>query len=269
MLSSTTNRVVRFCRRARAKLDSEINKFRLTKSIRLEIVQAQRTAFENAGLMFDSAISETTSLFRTLQVQRFDDSMHYEIFVAIGQIHEVRSILEIGTSSGHFTTFLANLFSASEIHTWDLPSESFSTTAVDSYLAIRDGYGDQTIQSQARLDKLPNVVQVRRDSTQLIYESRLFDAIWVDGDHTFPVVAFDVMNALRLVPPGGWICVDDIRLSDRKGSLLGLQETYKTVKHLASTGLVSLSLVRKRINVSSMLTKPKDAKYIAIMRRLI
>ena len=87
-----------FCRRARAKLDSEINKLRLTKSRRLEIEQAQRTAFENSGLMFDSAISETTSLFRTLQIQRFDDSMHYEIFVAIGQIHEVRSILEIGTS---------------------------------------------------------------------------------------------------------------------------------------------------------------------------
>lgn len=195
--------------------------------------------------------------------------MHYEIFMAIGQIREFRRILEIGTSLGHFTSFLANLFPASEIHTWDLPSESFSDTAVDSYLAIRDGYGDQTLLSQARLDNLPNVVLVRRDSTQLIYETRLFDAIWVDGDHTFPVIAFDVINALRLVPVGGFICVDDIRQSDGKGSSLGLQETYKTVKHLANTGLVSLSLVRKRINVSNMSTKPIDAKYIAIMQRLI
>lgn len=269
MSYSADNKVEDIYRRAKSKLGKILSNFRLTEGRRESTLQAQRTSFENAGLTLNSAITETASLFRNLRIQRTDDSMHYEIFLGISQIHKVRNVLEIGTSGGHFTLFLARLFPAAEIHTWDLPSESFSKTTIDNYLAIQVGYGDQTIQSQSRLDGLTNVVQVRRDSTQLIYESRLFDAIWVDGDHTFPVVAFDVINALRLVPVGGWICVDDIRQSDRKGSSLGSQETYKTVKHLASTGLVSLSLVRKRINVSSMLTKPKDAKYIAIMRRLI
>jgi predicted O-methyltransferase YrrM len=253
MSFSADNKVENLYRRAKSKLSKILSDFRLTEGRRESTLRAQEKAFENAGLTLNSATIETASLFANFQIRRTDDSVHYEI----------------GTSGGHFTLFLAKLFPAAEIHTWDLPSESFSETTIDNYLAIQDGYGDQTIQSQSRLDGLTNVVQVRRDSTQLIYESKLFDAIWVDGDHTFPVVAFDVINALRLVPVGGWICVDDIRQSDRKGSPLGLQETYKTVKHLASTGLVSLSLVRKRMNVSSMLTKPEDAKYIAIMRRLI
>ena len=269
MSFSADNKVENLYRRAKSKLGKILSDFRLTEGRRESTLRAQEKAFEDAGLTLNSATIETASLFANFQIRRTDDSVHYEIFSGIGQIHKVRNVLEIGTSGGHFTLFLAKLFPAAEIHTWDLPSESFSETTIDNYLAIQDGYGDQTIQSQSRLDGLTNVVQVRRDSTQLIYESKLFDAIWVDGDHTFPVVAFDVINALRLVPVGGWICVDDIRQSDRKGSPLGLQETYKTVKHLASTGLVSLSLVRKRMNVSSMLTKPEDAKYIAIMRRLI
>lgn len=238
-----------FCRRAKSKLNKKLNDFRLTEGRRESTLRAQETAFKSTGLSLDSSIIEKASFFRNLQIRRTDDSMHYEIFLGIGQIHKVRNVLEIGTSGGHFTLFLAKLFPAAEIHTWDLPSESFSETTIDNYLAIQVGYGDQTIQSQTRLDALVNVVQVRRDSTHLVHESRIFDAIWVDGDHAFPVVAFDVINALRLVPVGGWICVDDIRQSDRKGSSLGLQETYTTVKHLASTGLVSLSLVRKRINV--------------------
>jgi hypothetical protein len=102
----------------------------------------------------------------------------------------------------------------------------------------------------------------------LILESRQFDAIWVDGDHTFPVVAFDIINAIRLSKLGGWICVDDVRQTWNGRNKLGAQESFKTVEYLASTGLVTIDLILKRHDDKNLLIKPQMRKHIAVMRRI-
>jgi len=255
--------------RAKAKGESMIREVRLSDARRAEVMEMQRAAFSQLGLELDTAISKTVSIFSIIGEQRTDISMHYEVFSSISQTLSVTRILEIGTATGEFTNFLSMLFPQAIITTWDLPSESFSDSTVESYKNIQTGYGDQTSQSRRRLDGVANVVQVRQDSTRLTFESAMFDIIWVDGDHTFPVVAFDIINALRLVPVGGWICVDDIQPSDSGRGVLGSQETYKTVKHLESIGLVSLTLIMKRLDTASMLLNPESRKYVAVLRRVV
>jgi len=255
--------------RIKAKGGAMIREARLSDTKRVEVMEAQRAAFSRLGISFDSAVSKTESTFCDVGEQRTDTSMHYEVFSGISQIWSATRILEIGTATGQFTSFLAALFPQAFIHTWDLPSESFRDSSVDSYKRIQTGYGDQTSQSRSRLDGLKNVVQVRQDSTRLTFESELFDIVWVDGDHTFPVVAFDLINALRLVPVNGWICVDDIRPRDTGRGILGSQETYKTVKHLESIGLVSLTLIMKRLDAANMLLDSDLRKYVAVLRRLV
>lgn len=258
-----------FLRQVKAKLEAVFRDLRLSESRKVDVLKSHREAFEDAGLSYDLALSVITNIFERLNEPRTDISMHYEVFAGISQVQEVKRVLEIGTSTGGFTRFLAELFPQAHIDTWDLPSEIFTNPITGSYKNIQIGYGDQTKKSRETLDNVLNVVQVRRDSTLLAFESNEFDVIWVDGDHTYPVAAFDIINALRLTARGGWICVDDIRLRDSGRGVLGSQETYFSVKHLEGAGLVSLHLVMKRLDPASMLLEPDSRKYIAIMRRLI
>ena len=262
-------RISSWLHRGKAKVGALILEARLSRDSRTEVVEAQRRAFNQAGLCFNFALSKTNSIFHEIGELRTDSSMHYELLSGISQICAASRVLEIGTATGHFTQFLSVLFPRAIVETWDLPPESFMDESVSAYKSIQIGYGDRTSQSRSRLNELQNVVQVRKDSTWLTFESEHFDAIWVDGDHTFPVVAFDIINALRLVPVGGWICVDDIRPSDSGRGVLGSQETYKTVKHLETIGLVSLTLIMKRLDAASMLLNPESRKYVAVLRRIV
>ena len=256
-------------RRVKARVEVVIQDLRLSDSRIANVLTAQKTAFAAAGLSLDEATTSVINTFARLKESRIDSSMHYEVFAGISRVHEPKRILEIGTSTGRFTRFLAELFPRAQIVTWDLPSASFASPSTASYRNIQIGYGDQTAQSQLRLNDIENVLQVRKDSTYLTFETGHFDVAWIDGDHTFPVVAFDIINMIRMVPKGGWICVDDIRPQNTGRGILGSQETYRTVKHLEGAGLISLHLVMKRLDNASMLLKPASPKYVAIMRRLI
>lgn len=254
--------------KTKATYSNAIVRSRLSVARREEIEKSQADAFLRLGLDLQLARVRCVEVFSNSNVKRADSSMHYELFSSIASVTDLRSVLEIGTSSGNFTQFLSALLPNSKIHTWDLPPQSFEDSRTAAYQSITSGYGDQTSVSKSKLDNLPNVHQIRKDSTYLALENALFDAIWVDGDHAFPVVAFDIINAIRMVKLDGWICVDDIRPSDPGGGL-GAQETFSTVNHLESIGLVSLQLVAKRLNPESMVLAPEKRKYIAVMRRLV
>jgi predicted O-methyltransferase YrrM len=264
--------VMNFFKKLRAKIlasySNAVVHARLSVTKREEFEKSQADAFLSLGLDLRVARTRCTEVFSISNLKRADSSMHYELFASIASIASLGSVLEIGTSSGNFTQFLSKLLPNSKIHTWDLPPRSFKESRIAAYQSIKSGYGDQTLVSKLKLDELSNVHQVRRDSTYLALENGKFDAIWVDGDHAFPVVAFDIINAIRMIKLGGWICVDDIRPSGPGGGL-GAQETFSTVNHLESIGLVSLRLIAKRLNPESMVLKPEKRKYIAVLRRLV
>ncbi len=228
---------------------------------------ARRDEFQLAGLSYDVGTSVANRTFSKLGLVRSDDSIHYEIFAAISQVTDVKNVLEIGTSVGNFTHFLSGLFPNARIQTWDLPSESFASPQSEPYRAISDQYGDQTRISSNRLFGIDNLVQIRRDSTFLTFETEIFDLIWIDGDHTFPIVAFDLANALRLVGPRGWICADDVLIKATKSSPSGTLESFRTISHLHDLGLVSLNLITKRLNDYNLMLDSNYRKRVAVMQR--
>lgn len=52
---------------------------------------------------------------------------------------------------------------------------------------------------------------------------RQFDLIYLDGDHRYPVVESDMIQAKRLIRPGGIVCGDDLELCLRDDAKLLLE----------------------------------------------
>lgn len=222
--------------------------------------------FSVLGLDYQQAKSHTLNILELSDLHRLDDSLHYELFSAISSVHSPKRVLEIGTFRGEFTAFLTLLFPKAYIETWDLPNNS--DPALGRYVTgFAKHYGDQSMTRLDNLKELPDVPQVLKDSTHLILEKGVFDLIWVDGDHTYPLVAFDILNALRLASPSAWIVVDDIKLDSSQGGTLGSTEGFECVRHLSETGLVATSLIFKRIGNSGRHWRNHlRRKHLAVLR---
>ncbi len=55
-----------------------------------------------------------------------------------------------------------------------------------------------------------NVNFIGKNSLYLTFETDLYDLIWVDGAHGYPVVTIDIINAIRLISENGIILCDDV-----------------------------------------------------------
>jgi predicted O-methyltransferase YrrM len=175
-------------------------------------------------------------------------------------------VLEIGTFRGEFTAFLGALFPEAYVETWDLPCSS--DPQMQEYCAeFEKHYHDQSSTRIINLKDATNIHQIFLDSTHLVKSADEFDLVWVDGDHSFPVVAFDIINALRLASPKAWIVVDDIKLTDLTKSNLGSTQGFECVRHLTASGLVDSSLVYKRVGNNNRHWRDDNRrKHLAVMR---
>ena len=169
----------------------------------------QEKYFEQAGLNLECAVQTTKDYFTTSA--RTDSSMHYEVVAALVVQKSIRQILEIGTQTGRFARFVAELAEDVVVTTIDLPvgdarfdnathrnmdAVNVSEQLSPSHLLRNDKFGG-----------LRNVTFTEMNSVQLTNHSQTYDLVFVDGDHTFPVVAIDAMNALRLVYATAGYCL--------------------------------------------------------------
>jgi predicted O-methyltransferase YrrM len=233
------------------------------QAMELEVLADQ---FSRLGLDYRHAKMKTKDLVVSGALTRSDTSLHYELFAAIAAVHAPRRILEIGTFRGEFSAFLATLFPKSNIETWDLPN----TTSNDMHAYVSDlasHYNDQQQNRVNNLNRHANVHQVLKDSTYLTRETAAFDLIWVDGDHSYPVVAFDILNAVRLAAPGAWIVLDDIKLTEMRRSSLSSTEAFECINHLTRSGMITSSLVYKRVGSSGRRWRDEvRRKHLAVLR---
>ena len=44
----------------------------------------------------------------------------------------------------------------------------------------------------------------------------MYDLIWIDGAHGYPIITIDIVNSLRIINPKGIILCDDIYLAGLK-----------------------------------------------------
>ena len=198
-------------------------------------------------------------------------SEHYELLFAISQRDKPKRILEIGTATGDFTVFLATIFPGAEIETIDLPRSDnrFWNATTDLETASRGVVSNSEVEDRdAKLGKHLNIKFRELNSLALTFEeNKKYDLIWVDGDHTYPVVSVDIANALRLLEVGGILASDDIYVTSQRKRSSGNQESYETLVQFQKAGLVHFDLVLKRLFPEPDYNK-RSQKYIAVARRL-
>ena len=173
-------------------------------------------------------------------------------------------ILEIGTFNGRFSEMLVNNFNC-VIDTVDLPDESdafINSYSRDDELRRRD-----FIRSRNRRLENTNICFHQFDSIELIsrFESESFDIIWVDGDHLAPQVYFDLLSALRLCRPNGFLCCDDVMTHRYKDGYVS-DESFACLSFLESKGLIDLGLLLKRCKRGN--ANPSRKKFISVSRKI-
>ena len=201
---------------------------------------------------YGKAYSETNGMW----------SEHLVLFSAISESnYEIKKILEIGTFSGETTRILSSLFPNSSIETIDLPFSEIKNDHLYEYITKNKKLIKERDQN---LISTLNVKFIEMNSLELIDNQEKYDLIWVDGDHSNPVVSIDIANALRLLKPNGLSICDDVYLTPSNLGKHGrTSAAFETLDKYASAKIINFILIRKRIGFFYNFPK-KFAKYLAV-----
>jgi hypothetical protein len=239
------------------------------------LLEQQRDLFRQYGVDYDEAEQALNGKLQSQGLPSYDErsgmcSQHWIFFAGLAaSLPSKARILEIGTFSAQFTQVLSILYPAAEIVTCDLPDNSpaFTTTyGRDSYPARK-----AMIEQRDRLlGSLPNVTFVQANSFRLSSIVRVgFDAIWVDGGHSYPDVAWDASNAFHMVKVGGYVLFDDVYLHQRAPKATRLipdkNDSRSLLAILENEGLAKVDFMLKRLNARSA-ADPVLRKHFAVTR---
>ncbi|MFZ9829564.1 MAG: class I SAM-dependent methyltransferase, partial [Ilumatobacteraceae bacterium] len=232
---------LRFCinliRAVKRPLTENIQKKQISKVEQIDLVEQQVQLFRALGLDWNAANQIVVELDGAVPAPGSHRSQHFEVFVALGIKLKPTRILEIGTGEATFAAFLSSAFPKATIESIDLPDDNKRFwNAIDSQKVIAaDEMQSDSVRLSKRnenLKKSPNVNFRELNSLALSRSAEEeFDLIWVDGDHTFPIVACDIANAVRLLKPNGTLVCDDVYLAD--GGInggWGSQETQRALQ---------------------------------------
>ncbi len=197
-------------------------------------------------------------------------SEHYELLFGVSQRYRPKRILEIGTATGDFSVFLATIFPDAKIETIDLSRLDKRFWNATSDLETTTDWSVSKTDLDARDAKLSSFSNIEfRELNSLaltFHESQKYDLIWVDGDHTYPVVSVDIANALRLLEIGGILVADDIYEVTQKRRESGNQESHETLVQFQKAGFIHFNLVLKRLFPEPYYNK-RSQKFIAVATR--
>lgn len=123
-------------------------------------------------------------------------------FLALG---DVENILEIGTGYGEMALFLSELIPSATIYTIDAPpgDRDYEKWAWRKEKKYMDMHKENM--------KRANIIFIEKNSFFLpsMGLPKMFELIWIDGGHEFPVVAWDTMFAYNRLKEGGFIFMHD------------------------------------------------------------
>ncbi len=231
-----------------------------------EFITEQEKKFSKIGLDYSSTHSELEAIYEKDSRLKVDmTSCHHNLFVALSKKYKFNKILEIGTHSGSGATLLSILFPDAKISTIDLP---------DNHPVFLDTYNRSSskerlcfIKNRDTLLSNRNNIEFKQiNSLELIFSDEVFDLIWVDGAHGYPVVTIDIINSLRLINKGGFVVCDDVYKRVRKSDeMYSSIASYRTIEELSGANLINYSLILKRT------IKPWGhkilRKYIAVLQK--
>lgn len=244
---------------------------RLLLKYERSLLDEQNTAFLNLGLDRDKGLHKLNSILEGIYGVGYSEkrgmwSEHLLVFAAIATSDRVVSaILEIGTFNGETTRILSALFPSSQILTIDLPFSEIKKTKMYEYETKNS---QLILKRNKNLQLLTSVKFLEKNSLTLMNTATSFDLIWIDGDHSYPVAAIDIANAVRMLNPNGVGICDDVYLDAKEGQVDGRSKaSIETLESLHSAGLISYNLVRKRIG--GYFNFPAfNKKYIGIFKKV-
>ena len=239
----------------------------LRKRKRLEATLEKQATNESLFVDLGLPVAGVETLMNrfNLPFRSEDLSWHYHFFASWSLSEAGRmpgAILEIGTESGAFAKFLGDIFPSKEVHTIDLPESSEKW--ISEYSLNDDHARSLYLENRATNLAGSNIHFMPLDSTLLFshfsrstptggHSPGLFDAIWVDGDHKNPQVTIDIVQSMALLKQGGFLLVDDVitDVNFREDKLVS-NESWNTLRHLQSSGLVRVRLFNKRTRTTGL-----------------
>jgi predicted O-methyltransferase YrrM len=233
--------------------DKIMSAFGLTLFAVKEHLDSSRVAF---GMSLSVEVDSSLRLDRTQEL----------LFAAISLARKdgVRSILEFGTFAGESTLVLRALFPSAEITTIDLPEPLL--TGADSASEI-----ERIKDIRSKNIKKAGAKLILKDSALISpRDLDVYDLVWLDGDHTYPVVVVDVVNALHCLNENGILIMDDIC---RHVSITNLilrrylsTDSWDAVKKLSKIYGLVFELFPKRLNFSQYL--PGRRREMALIKKV-
>lgn len=256
--------------RNRRPIKRLFRKWKVSKVSQSVLHAEQTQRFNDLGLDWQNARRGVEQLLGVNTNISSHRSEHYELLIAISRRHKPARILEIGTAEGDFTVFLATIFPDAKIETIDLPSSDRrfwnATTELSSTKGAKVSHSEVE-ERNAKLSKFSNIRFRESNSLSLTFqENDKYDLIWVDGDHTYPVVSIDIANALRLLNVGGMLGFDDIYEMPQVNYRWVGQESYETLVQFKNAGLIDFKLILKKLFPEKNYSR-RSQKFIAVATR--
>ena len=235
------------------------------------LLSEQNEVFLSLGLDRGKGLNKLNSVLEDIYGVSYSEkrgmwSEHLLIFAAIATSDRaVGNILEIGTFNGETARILSALFPSSEILTVDLSFSEIKKTKMYEYETKNS---QLILKRNENLKLLPRVKFHEKNSLLLTNATKSFDLIWIDGDHSYPIAAIDIANAVRMLNPDGVGICDDVYLDAREGQMDGRSKaSIETLKSLNSAGLISYCLIHKRIG--GYFNFPAfNKKYLGIIKKI-
>lgn len=269
-LAGLLKQILRPIYRNRCPIEKIIRRRKISKVSQEDLNAEQLQRFAKIGLDWDEGRLRVEELLGPNRDPSSHRSEHYELFAALATRENPSRILEIGTAEGDFTTFLATIFPQATIETIDLSSYNprFWNATNKNIVSSSTGASKEDIHARdEKLRKFPNISFIEMNSLALTYtEKETYDFVWVDGDHTFPVVGIDIANALRIVKPAGLVGLDDIYLTPQRNNQWVGQELFETLNQFKNSGLINYQLILKRL-FRERNYDLKNQKFIAVASR--
>lgn len=228
-----------------------------------------------AVLGFDrgAALARLDPILQRQRGHGFDwntDSIHWILFSALASLSDPpRNILEIGTSDGAFTALLAELFPEAFITTVDLPPGDPLVRRMTLYRGATPAAAEAYETRQHSNTRRRNVRLLQMNSYFLPEKlgATRFDAVWVDGGHLYPEIAWDLCNAFHLSRPGAWIVCDDVlsEVASYRDEYVST-DSFEVIRYVqARAPIQPILLLKRRAAVDCCLATRR--KYVACFVR--
>ena len=212
-------------------------------------------------------INTNSSLLVKKQNDIFKYKFNYAIFELLSKKYsnENLKILEIGTLDGFFSKYLSQIFPKSQITTIDL--KTTDNRFVGSYNRHDKEYLNRFLERRTENLKNNNIKFIETDSVFLptLFKEETFDYIWIDGDHSYPVVERDIYNSYLLAKKGGYVVIDDISKIETKRKFLegSSYASYSALKKLKNEKKINYFLINKLVRPENFFFK----SYIAFFQK--